>query len=118
MKPDEMRKHIKDIKGLGQFPIRDHDHLTRMLGGKDSEFRFKDRNMTVEDVMRMFPTNYFPIESEEDLAKKAAKLVEIGRAGFHTAAGMRPENQEPPALGYEQKESLKEQGSDGYAKRK
>jgi hypothetical protein len=117
MKPDEMRKHIKEIKGLGQFPIKNHDHLNQMLGGKDKEFKFKDKKMTMEDVMRMFPANYFPIESEDDLTDKAVKLTEIGKNGFQPATGKRPDKEGPPELPREQQENLKEHDCDGAKKK-
>jgi hypothetical protein len=96
MKPDEMRKHIKQIPGLSKFPIRDHDHLSELLGGKDKEFKFKEKKLTAADVMRMFPANYFPVESEDDLVAKAAKLAEIGEKGFQPATGTRPDKETGP----------------------
>ena len=98
MKPDEMRLHIKQIHGLDEFLITDHDHLIRLLGGKDKEFKFKEKKLKTEDVLRIFPANYFPITSEEDLIAKAVGLVELGREGFQTAAAAPPENESgPPA---------------------
>jgi hypothetical protein len=115
MKPDEVRKHIKDVHGLGHFPIRDHGHLNQLLGGKDKEFKFKDKKLNGEDIMRMFPANYFPIESEDDLIDKAVKLTEVGQNGFQPAAAKRPDNQTgPPAVG--KPEKFKEHDCDGFKK--
>ena len=116
MKPDELKEHIKKIKGLDRFPIKDHGHLRDMLGGKETKFKFKEKDVTAEDVLRIFPANYFPIESEEDMTKKAAKLLEIGRYGFQPATGKRPDVGGPPALTRELQEDKKENDSDGHAK--
>ena len=118
MKPDELKEHIKKIKGLDRFPIKDHGHLRDMLGGKDKQFKFKEKDVTVEDVMRMFPANYFPIESEDDMTKKAAKLLEIGQYGFQPATGKRPDEGGPPALNKELHDYLKENDCDGHEKKK
>jgi len=126
MKPDEMRTHIKQVPGLKEFPINDHEHLIRLLRGKDKEIKFKDKKLTTADVLRMFPANYFPITSEEDLTAKAVKLIELGRDGFQAATGARPEKESgPPAAGKEHeakfrekeyKEKFREHDVDGYPK--
>ncbi len=99
MLPNEMRQHIKQIPGLGTYPIRDYEHLAALLGGKHKEFKFKDKKLTMADVMRMFPANYFPILSEDDLMAKIAKLQQMGQSGFKPASHPRPQtDSQPPAM--------------------
>jgi len=115
MKRDEMFDYIKRIPGLDKFPIHDHEHLVRLLGGKDKVVTFKDQKIGTEDLLRMFPVNYFPIASKEDLTEKASKLMELGRRGFHPATGSRPEGGPPPST-KEYDTGPTQQGADGYRK--
>ena len=117
MKPDEMRKHVKEIRGLDEFPIRDHDHLIQLLGGKDKEIKFNEKKLKTDDMLRMFPANYFPVASEEDMIAKAVKLIELGREGFQAATGKRPDKESgPPAKGKEHEIRLQPHDVDGQPK--
>ena len=93
---DELRTHITQIPGLGRFPIRDHDHLAKLLGSKDDYFKFLDNDLTMDDIRRMFPANYFPIESEDDLMTKVVTLMQIGPNGFQEATDRLPVYENAP----------------------
>ena len=115
MKRNELVDYITRIPGLDEFPIKDHEHLIRLLGGKDKVVTFQDQRIGTEDVLRLFPINYFPISSREDLTDKASKLIELGRRGFHPATGARPEGGPPHSIKeYETRPA--QQGADGYQK--
>jgi hypothetical protein len=115
MNPDEMLGYIKRIPGLDHFPIKDHEHLIRLLGGKDKVVTFKDQRIGTEDILRMFPVNYFPIASKEDLIDKASKLIELGRRGFHPATGSPPQGGPPKSIKTYETGPI-QQGADGYQK--
>jgi hypothetical protein len=117
MHPHEMREHIKRIPGLGTYPIRDYEHLAQLLGGKHKVFKFKDQELTMAHVMRMFPANYFPILSEHDLMAKIAKLQQLGQKGFKPASHPRPPtDSRPPTMTREQHHMSRSKHCGGHPK--
>jgi hypothetical protein len=76
--PDDVLEMAKQVSGRVQYPIRDFKSLAAAVGGEDAEFNFKGKRYKPGQVRKVFPEDYFPIESEEDLVAKVGDLVARG----------------------------------------
>lgn len=64
---------VEQVLGKLTFPISDQEQGARSLG-EDAPVEYEGRQYTVEELRRLIPASYFPIESEPDLIMKIADL--------------------------------------------
>lgn len=75
--PQGMSEIVQAAKRLSRetgFPIRNFGQLLKALGGEQGEFELLGKKHKVSEIRALVPQEYFPIESEEDLAAKIANL--------------------------------------------
>lgn len=73
----EVAYAAKRARKRAKYPIVNHDGLAALLDdGKVA--RFRDREVTVDSIQRYVPTEFFPIDDEQDLIAKL--LIAFDRA--------------------------------------
>jgi hypothetical protein len=65
----EVAHAAKLARGRAKYPIEGYDGLAALLDDGRSA-RFGDREVTLDDVHRFFPKEFFPVDSEQDLIAK------------------------------------------------
>lgn len=72
--PFQELERIRQVLPRFAFPIADREALRRMLG--DSRIPFGRAARTADQIAEAVPDDYFPIASEEDLDRKALRLMQ------------------------------------------
>lgn len=69
----EIERIAKDVSKKAQYPIGSSDQLVGALGGRDATVDVGGRGHKAEEARRI-PSEFFPIQSEEDFVTKIAAL--------------------------------------------
>lgn len=75
LEPEDVLEIAKRVSGRVTYPINDYKQLSEALGGDDAEIEVKGKRYKPGQVRKLFPGDYFPIESEEDLVAKVGDLL-------------------------------------------
>lgn len=73
-KVDDVIDTAKNVSKKVQYPINSFDDIVKALGGDNSTIDFEGQGHKIGHVRKLIPSDYFPIESEEDLIAKIAHL--------------------------------------------
>lgn len=75
LEPEDVLEIAKRVSARLTYPIKDYKQLSEALGGDDAEVELKGRKYKPGQARKLFPGDYFPIDSEEDLVAKIGDLV-------------------------------------------
>lgn len=67
---ESIRKQLPKL----HYPIRSAEQLAEMLGHR-TVYKFQNREVSPERIMKRIPSDYFPIASEDELFRKIRRLM-------------------------------------------
>jgi hypothetical protein len=75
--PEEIERIRKQLPDL-EYPIKTREMLVKVFGksfSAENRFQFQGGPVTIKEVTREIPDDYFPIDSEDDFIAKATRLM-------------------------------------------
>jgi hypothetical protein len=96
-----IHRYAKEISKKTRYPIKNFGQLLKALGGAEAPIEFEQWRAPAGRLKQFIPEHYFPVVSEEDLARKGEALLARYKAGGgepQTDLPAQPEEEMPSEL--------------------